>query len=114
MRSKLRAVVLLGFAAVMVAGCGSDSDSASGTTVDITAANIAFSNTAIRTTAGDITFVVTNDDAIEHNLTIEGGKADKDVEAHKTVKVKANLPAGTYAFHCEYHPDTMKGTIVVS
>jgi plastocyanin len=114
MRSTLRAVVLLVFAAGVMVGCGSDSESSSGPTVDLTAANITFSNTAIRTTAGDVTFVVKNDDGVEHNLTIEGGKADKDVEAHKTVKVKAKLPAGTYAFHCEYHPDQMKGTIVVS
>ncbi len=114
MRSTLRAVVLLVIAAGVMVGCGSDSESSSGTTVDITAANIAFSTTDIRVAAGDVTFVVKNDDALEHNLTIDGGKADKDVEAHKTIKVKANLPAGTYAFHCEYHPDTMKGTIVVT
>ena len=114
MRSTLRAAVLLVFAAGVMVGCGSDSDSTSGTTVDITAANIAFSNTAIRTSAGDVTFVVKNDDALEHNLTIENAKVDKDVEAHKTIKVKATLQSGTYAFHCEYHPDTMKGTIVVT
>jgi plastocyanin len=114
MRSVVRTAVLLIVAAGVLVGCGSDSDSAGGATFDLTAVNIAFSTTDIRLAAGEVTFVVKNDDAVEHNLTIDGGKADSDVAAKKTVKVKVNLPPGTYAFLCEYHPDTMKGTIVVS
>jgi plastocyanin len=116
MRSALRTAVLLIVAAGVLVACGSgsSSDSSGGNTVEITAMNITFSTTDIRVPAGDVTFTVKNDDALEHNLTIDNGKANKDVAAHKTVKVKATLQPGTYAFHCEYHPDTMKGTIVVS
>ena len=114
MRSALRTAVLLIMAAGLLVACGSDSDSAGGAEFDLTAVNIAFSTTDIRLAAGDVTFVVKNEDAVEHNLTIDGGKADTDVAAKKTVKVKVNLTPGTYAFICEYHPDTMKGTIVVT
>jgi plastocyanin len=115
MRSVLRTAVVVVVAAGVLTACGSDSSSSSsGNTVDLTAANITFSPTDIKTPAGDVTFVVKNNDKVEHNLTIERTKVNKDVEGGKTVKVTAKLAAGTYAFHCEYHPDTMKGTIVVS
>jgi plastocyanin len=45
---------------------------------------------------------------------VESATVNKDVEGGKTIRVKATLKAGTYAFHCKYHPDAMKGTIVVS
>lgn len=116
MRSTLRNGVLALAAAMVLAGCGSGSSSSStsGQTVDLTAANITFSPTDIKTTAGDVTFVVKNNDKVEHNLTIENGNVNKDVEGGKTVKVKPNLKLGTYSFHCKYHPDQMKGTIVVT
>jgi plastocyanin len=116
MRSVLRTAVMVAAAAGMLAGCGSSSSSSSssGNPVDITTANIAFSTTDIKIPAGDVTFTVKNDDKVEHNLTIENGNVNKDVEGGKTVKAKATLKAGTYAFHCEYHPDVMKGTITVT
>lgn len=116
MRLELRTAVVVVVAAGVLTACGSDSssDSSPGTTVDLTAANITYSPTDIKTPAGDVTFVVRNTDKVEHNLTIEKTKVDKDVEDGKTVKVTAKLAAGTYAFHCEYHPDQMKGTITVS
>jgi plastocyanin len=103
-------------AAGMLVGCGSSSSpsSSAANTVDITAANISFSTTDIKIAAGDATFVVNNTDKVEHNLTIENGNVNKDVPGGKTVKAKATLKAGTYAFHCEYHPDVMKGTITVT
>jgi plastocyanin len=103
-------------AAGMLAGCGSSSKSASssGATIDLTAANISFDRTQIDAQAGAMTFVVKNNDKVEHNLTIENGNVNKDVEGGKTVKAGATLKAGTYAFHCEYHPAQMKGTIVVT
>lgn len=116
MRSAFRTAVMALAAAGMLVGCGSSSSSSAttGNTVDITAANISFSTTDIKIPAGDVTFVVNNTDKVEHNLTIENGNVNKDVPGGKTVKTKATLKAGTYAFHCEYHPDAMKGTITVS
>lgn len=117
MRSALRTAAMIAAAAGMLAGCGSSSSSSSGAsanTVDITAVNISFSTTDIKVPAGDVTFVVKNDDKVEHNLTIDKGGVNKDVGGGKTEKAKATLKAGTYSFHCEYHPDVMKGTITVS
>lgn len=116
MRSTLRNAVMAVAAAAVLAGCGSGSSSSSagGQTVDLTAANITYSPTDIKVTSGAVTFVVTNNDKVEHNLTVENAKVNKDVEGGKTVKVSATLKPGTYSFHCEYHPDQMKGTIVVS
>ena len=116
MRFALRTAVMVVAAAAVLTACGSGSSSGSsgGTKVDLTAANITYAPTDIKVPAGDVTFTVTNNDKVEHNLTVENGKVNKDVGAGKTVTAKTTLKAGTYAFHCEYHPDAMKGTITVS
>jgi len=116
MRSAFRTAVMVVAAAGVLAACGSGSESggSGGTNVPLTAVNITYAPTDIKVPAGDVTFTVANNDKVEHNLTVENGKVNKDVEAGKTVKAKATLKAGTYAFHCEYHPDAMKGTITVS
>ena len=116
MRSALRTAAMIAAAAATLAGCGSSSSSSStsGNTVDITAANIMFSTTDIKVPVGATTFVVKNTDNLEHNLTIANANVNKDVAGGKTVSAKVTLKAGVYAFHCEYHPDVMKGTITVS
>lgn len=117
MKSPIRSAVMAVALAGMLAGCGSSSSSSSssGNSFDLTAANIAWSTTDIHVPTGDVTFVVKNTDKLEHNLTVEGGaNVNKDVGGGKTVKVKANLKPGTYPFHCEYHPDVMKGTVTVT
>jgi plastocyanin len=112
-------------ATLVVAGCGSDKKSddagtadsggAAAKTVDIKAANFSFTPSAVELKAGDkVTFSVTNGDTVEHNLTIEDLKVDTDVEAGKTATVSATPKAGTYQYHCEYHPQKMTGTITVT
>jgi plastocyanin len=96
------------------AACGS-SGTSSGDPVNITAANTTFSPTDIKLPAGKkVTFMLKNTDTIEHNLTIEGLKVKKDVEGGKTGSATVSPKAGTYPFHCEYHPEQMKGTVTVS
>ena len=110
------ATVIVG--AALTAGCGSDKgsgSSASDTTVTLKAQNTTYSPTDVSVKAGEkVTFAVTNGDQIEHNLTIKDLKVDKDVKAGATEKATVTVPAGTYAFHCEYHPDQMKGTITAT
>jgi len=104
-------------AAGLLGACGSSdkpASSASGPSVDLTAANITFDRTQIDVKAGAVTFVVRNTDKVEHNLTVDNGGVNKDVEGGKTAKAGATLKPGTYAFHCEYHPTQMKGTITVT
>jgi plastocyanin len=114
------AIVLSG---VVVAGCGSNDDddvatdttAAAGTPVELKTADFAFDPSTIQLTAGEaVTFVVDNADSVEHNLTIDGTDVDEDLEPGKTTDVPATLDAGTYTFHCEYHPAQMQGTITVT
>jgi plastocyanin len=105
---------------LVLAGCGDDddassdeaSDTPSGPTKDITAQDFAFDPTEITVEAGrELTFVVDNKDSAEHNLTIEDLDVDKDVEGGETANAAVTPDAGSYQFHCKYHPDQMQGTI---
>jgi plastocyanin len=65
---------------------------------------------------GQISFTFTNQDAVEHNFTLEGvAGADKDVQGNQEVTVAFQAPApGQYKFLCEYHPAAMTGTLTVT
>lgn len=101
-------------AAGLLAGCGSGGGSGSGAPVAITAANISFSPTAVSVPAGNVTFTVANNDKIAHNLTIPDAKVNKDVAPGTSGRTTVSLKRGVYQYHCEYHPQKMKGTITVS
>jgi cytochrome c oxidase subunit 2 len=119
-RSKPGAVVLAGVVLVGLglSGCGSSDGPAaggSGNQVPVHVKGYSFDPAQLQLKAGQtVTFVVDNADPVEHNLTIDGLKVNQDVSGGKTAKVKAELAAGTYAFHCEYHPKQMTGTVTVT
>ena len=121
--------------ALLFAGCGGSSDSsgsnsgggASATTaagggggasdkVSLTAKGIAWDKTQLNLPANkQMTVTVDNQDTVEHNFTFEDAKANKDVEGGESAEVSFTTPAaGSYEFHCEYHPSQMKGTVTVS
>ncbi len=58
---------------------------------------------------------IKNDGAAEHNLTVEKLDVNEDVEGGKSASSDTITPAaGTYQYHCEYHPSTMSGQLLVS
>ena len=75
--------------------------------------DFSYSPTGVQLTAGSNTIKVTNSGAVKHNLTIEGLKVNQDLAPGSTVAVAVTAKSGTYEFHCEYHPTTMKGTVTV-
>jgi plastocyanin len=135
---RLIAVPVLLFAAAGLAACGSSSSSSgssggrgpygggssktststdaaattSGPTTPLGAKDFAFTPTALTLTRGG-KVKVTNSGSVEHNFTVDGKSISEDVEAGESATVAVDLPAGTYQFHCKYHPTQMKGTITV-
>ena len=116
-RSLVTVTTGLAVAGSLVA-CGSKGDSSGGAsapTVTLTAVYTQYAPAEISLPAGKrATIKLDNRDNIEHNLTVEQLEIDKDVEGKKAVSVTVTAKAGTYQFHCEYHPQQMKGTITVT
>lgn len=131
-----RPLVFIGLAvtALVLAACGSSSGSSGGSSygggeasststaqtaakggpvTKLTAEDFSYSPTTPSLAADGATIHVTNSGAVEHNLTISGLKVNKDLESGKSYDVDVSAKPGSYAFHCKYHPTTMKGTITV-
>jgi plastocyanin len=123
-------VAVLGVA-LLAAGCGGssgDSGGSSDTTaaaaggagggdkVSLVAKDIAWNQTQLNLPAGkQVTVTVDNQDTVEHNFTFKDANADKDADGGQSVEVSFTAPAaGSYEFHCKYHPGTMKGTVTVT
>jgi plastocyanin len=138
-RGGLVAGALVVMLALAAAGCGGDDGGAStGATtaasettgapetsaaggageneLKLTAQGIAWDITSLELTAGtSYTLEVTNKDGIEHNFTFAGGNANQDIESGEDATISFTAPAaGSYEFHCKYHPGAMKGTVTVT
>jgi plastocyanin len=114
--------------ALPLAGCGGGDDDdgggsaaaeqeqerPSGPTSDITARDFAFDPSEVTLEAGrEVTIVLTNEDDAEHNITAEDLDVDEDAEGGETGQATITPDAGSYDFHCKYHPNQMTGTITV-
>ena len=86
---------------------------AGGASIALSAKDFAFTPTALTVPSGGGTVKFTNTGSVEHNFTIDGQSVSKDAEAGSSASVKVDLPAGSYKFHCKYHPTQMKGTLTV-
>lgn len=125
--------VVLGVVALVAAGCSSGSKdnggggNASATTaasgggggdneIQLTAQNTKFDKATLEMQSGaQVTVEVTNKDGIEHNFTFKQANASQDIEGGEDGKATFTAPAaGSYEFHCKYHPSVMKGTVTVT
>ena len=117
MRRALSIFGVLAITTALFAACGSSGSSAKASgdnTVSLTAKDFSYTPTEVDVKQGKVTFSVENTGAVEHNLSIEDLKVDKDVEEGESASVTVDdAKPGTYEFHCEYHPTKMKGTITV-
>jgi plastocyanin len=125
---------LVGMLTLAAAGCGGGDDGSSGgsaaaataTTaaggggageeIKLTAKGIKWDTTTLNLKSGtSYTVEVTNGDSVEHNFTFQQAGANQDVEGGEDAKVTFTAPAaGSYEFHCKYHPSAMKGTVTVT
>ena len=107
--------------ALVLGACSSDGDSTEtgdggGGAADqtITIADFTFDPSTLTVPSGeDVTVEVTNNDDVEHSFTLDDDSVSQDVEGGESQTVTLNLTEGI-GWHCEYHPDTMKGTVTVS
>jgi plastocyanin len=101
------------------AGCSSDSSTTDtggatdGGSADqtITIKDFTFTPSTL-TVSGSTTIEVVNEDDTEHSFTLDDDSVSQDVEAGESATVTID-PAASIGWHCEYHPDTMKGSITV-
>jgi plastocyanin len=119
MRRILGATAAAVVAASLLGACSSDKSTASpattsGNTVTMQAKDYSYTPTAVQAKNGKLTFVINNSGSVEHNFTVSDLKINQDVKAGTSATVTVSAKPGTYSFHCEYHPTTMKGTITVA
>lgn len=89
--------------------------------VRLAASEFAFTPKDATSAAGDVTVVVHNGGAIEHNFVLEDRSKKKLVEIPviepgQTIEIRASLPAGGYVIYCSLpgHRDAgMAGTLTV-
>jgi nitrite reductase (NO-forming) len=120
-RHALRLGAALFSIALVLGACGSDDEptgtgDGGGGSADqsITIADFTFDPDTLTVPSGeDVTIEVTNDDDVEHSFTLDDDSVSQDVEGGESQTVTLNLTEGI-GWHCEYHPDTMKGTVTVS
>jgi plastocyanin len=135
-RRALRLLVPLAALALLLAACGGgNGESATtsstattsaggggGSTVKIAAdpsGALAFEETSVEATAGEVTIDFTNDSSISHDVKIEGngvsGEGTDEVTGGST-SATIDLQAGTYTFYCSvdgHRAAGMEGQLVV-
>ncbi|MBA2373722.1 MAG: cupredoxin domain-containing protein [Chloroflexi bacterium] len=99
-------------AAPSTAGGAPCSPSTAAPVVDATIADFAFGPDPVKAKVGDV-IGWTNADSAPHTATLDQGSCTTATLAKGTTGALSFGAAGTYAYHCNIHPN-MKGTIEVS
>lgn len=115
-------------AALAMSACGgatasSDSGTASNSTpgggaaaaLTVSAHDFGFSPSTLTVAPGStVTLTFKNTGAVKHNITASSVNVNVDGDPGSTQTATFTAPlSGTIAFHCEYHPTQMTGTITV-
>jgi plastocyanin len=102
------AVGALLLASILAAGCSSTPHVA----VEASIHGFTFEPSSVTVKAGEAVRF-TNHDSAEHSITADSGGFDEEAEGGGGTAIVSVGEAGTYPFHCRYHPQ-MHGTLVVS
>jgi plastocyanin len=87
-------------------------DTATATT-SVTIANFAFDPNCFTVSSG-AKISLTNNDSTTHSFTLDDTSTNVSVDVGAGSGAEATAPAaGTYPFHCRFHP-TMTGTLIVT
>jgi plastocyanin len=114
---RARVLVVAVLASVLVACGGSGDGSSDGELRLLGKDNLQWDRTALSASAGTVTFVLSCEAGVNHNLVIE--ELDAQVAAcapGATATGTAELAAGTYTYVCTVpgHEVTMRGTLSVT
>ena len=121
-------IALLALAPFGLAACGDDDDeggdtteaattteeptteeatTGGGETVEVSAdpsGQLAFEQDTLTAAAGEVTFALTNDASVPHDLVIEGPEGDlgetEEISGGDTAEVTVELESGEYTFYC--------------
>ncbi len=81
---------------------------------------LAFTQTTLSTSAGEVTITLRNDSAVPHNIAVRGGPVDSPpsdtIQGGATADLTVDLPAGEYEYYCEvpgHAAAGMTGTLTV-
>jgi plastocyanin len=112
-RRVLFAAVVVGV--VVFGACGDDGGGGGGSeTLQVTAQDFEFSDTSPTAPADtEVTVEFTNEGEAEHSFTVEELDVEVEAEGGESAETSFTAEAGTYEFHCEYHPDQMTGELTV-
>ena len=84
-----------------------------GPVTNLTAKDFEYTPTSPSLAADGATIHVENAGSVQHNLTVDGLKINKDLPPGSSFDINVSAKPGTYQFHCAFHQTTMKGTITV-
>ena len=120
MKAKRLYVMLAAVTALTLAGAACSSDDGGGSSdagggaadMTVTVKDFEFDPSTIDVSSGETTIEITNTGAVEHSFTLDDDSVSQDVEGGDSATITID-PAASIGWHCEYHPDTMKGSITV-
>lgn len=119
-----RSLILAAVGALFLAACSSSASSSTvptsagtggggaGSTLSLTARDFTYTPTTLTANAGTVQVTITNDGSVLHSFTLDDGSVSQDIPPGTSKTVTLDL-AGSIAFHCQYHPTQMTGTITV-